>query len=69
MDLKTTGQVVQTLQITHSNLRVLLERYPNLKPVLYRPEVGYLWSAVEIERIKTHRATHQRGRPKRKSGP
>ena len=69
MDLKKTSQVAQTLQITHSNLRVLLDRYPNLKPVVYRPDVGYLWSAVEIERIKTHRATHPRGRPKRKSEP
>jgi hypothetical protein len=67
MDLKKTSQVLQTVEINRTNLYMLFNQYPELRPTLLTEGQGYLWTDAEIERLLAHLSTHKRGRPKKKS--
>lgn len=48
------------LKFTRTNLYMLFNRYPELRPALLPTTGGYQWTEAEIEQVLTHLSTHKR---------
>jgi hypothetical protein len=60
MLLKTTRQAAEELGISHTNLRVYINRHPELAPAKSMHENMNVWTDEEIEAVRQARATKRR---------
>lgn len=60
MQLKTTEQSARELGITHDNLRVYINRHPDLKPRTALHTRLYLWTDPEIAAVREARRAMRR---------
>lgn len=60
MQLKKTDQAAQELGVTRDNLRVYINRHPELKPRTALHASLYLWTDLEIQAVREARRAMRR---------